>query len=121
MKVYTYKNCSTCREAVKWLREQAIAFDELPIRESPPSPAELRATLEAFGGDVRQLFNTSGQDYRALGLKDKLAAMPAEEALALLAANGNLVKRPFVIDLDRGIHATGFKPAEWQQKLDRAT
>jgi arsenate reductase len=115
MKVYTYKNCSTCRDAVKWLREHAISFEELPIRETPPSLEELRAALVAFGGDPRPLFNTSGQDYRALGLKDKLPAMSADEALALLAANGNLVKRPFVIDSKRGILLTGFKPAEWQQ------
>jgi arsenate reductase-like glutaredoxin family protein len=72
MKLYTYQACSTCKAAVKWLRSRGIAFDEIPIRETPPTLAELRAMLAAHSGELRPLFNTSGLDYRALGLKDKL-------------------------------------------------
>jgi arsenate reductase len=62
--VYTYSNCSTCRSAVKWLRSKDIAFTEKPIRETPPTVAELRTMLAAYGGAVKKLFNTSGRDYR---------------------------------------------------------
>jgi arsenate reductase len=117
MKLYTYQACSTCRSAVKWLRANGIVFNEIPIRETPPSVAELRAMLDAHGGQLRPLFNTSGQDYRALGLKDKLPAMSTDEALALLAQNGNLVKRPFAIDTKRGICLTGFQEEAWEAAL----
>jgi arsenate reductase (glutaredoxin) len=117
MKLYTYQACSTCRSAVKWLRTQGIAFEEIPIRETPPDIAELRTMLAAHGGQMRPLFNTSGQDYRALGLKDKLLGMSTDEALALLAQNGNLVKRPFAIDVKREIHLTGFNEAVWAAAL----
>lgn len=113
MKLYTYHACSTCRSAVKWLRARGITFDEVPIRETPPSLDELRAMLAAHEGQLRPLFNTSGQDYRALGLKDKLPAMSLEEALALLASHGNLVKRPFAIDMKAGIYLTGFQEEAW--------
>lgn len=116
MKLYTYQACSTCRNAVKWLHARGIAFDEVPIRETPPSIAELRAMLAARG-DLRLLFNTSGLDYRALGLKDKLPAMSKDEALKLLSETGNLVKRPFAIDAKRGVHLTGFKEDEWEKAL----
>jgi arsenate reductase len=109
--VYTYSNCSTCRDAVKWLRARGVAFIEKPIRETPPSVAELERMLGYQNGKLRRLFNTSGQDYRALGLADKLPAMTETEALALLAGNGRLVKRPFVLGDTFGL--VGFDQAEW--------
>jgi arsenate reductase (glutaredoxin) len=113
LKVYLYKNCSTCRDAKKWLQGRGIAFEELAIRETPPSPAELAAMLAARGGKLSAMFNTSGQDYRELGLKDRLPTMTNEEAFALQQTNGNLVKRPFVIG--EGIGLVGFKVAEWEK------
>ncbi|MDF7808866.1 arsenate reductase family protein [Pontiellaceae bacterium B12219] len=114
MKIYTYSKCSTCRKGTKWLKEQNIAFEEIPIRETPPSMDELRQML-GYIGDLKKLFNTSGQDYRALGMKDKLPTMSTDEALELLASNGNLIKRPFLIDTDKG--TTGFKEDVWEDLL----
>lgn len=115
LKVYAYKGCSSCRNAIKWLREQGIDFEEKAIRETPPANNELEAMLSAKDGRLSALFNTSGQDYRALGLKDKLPAMQEKEALQLLAENGNLVKRPFVVDPEKKVYLLGFKPAEWEE------
>jgi arsenate reductase (glutaredoxin) len=111
-KVYAYKNCDTCRRALKWLAARGIASDVIPIREQPPTLAELRKMLSAVG-EIRRLFNTSGGDYKSLGLKDRLAAMSDTEALSLLAENGNLVKRPFVLTPTSGI--VGFHEEEWER------
>jgi arsenate reductase len=111
--VYLYQNCSTCRNAKKWLLERGIAFEEKAIRETPPSVEELARAGAELG--MPRLFNTSGGDYRALGLKDRLPGMSRDEAFALLASNGNLVKRPFVIG--DGVALTGFKPEEWARAL----
>lgn len=119
--VYTYSGCDTCRRAVKWLRAHDIAFTEKPVRETPPSPAELRTMLARLGGAgaLRRLFNTSGQDYRAQKLGDKLPTLGESAALALLAANGNLVKRPFALGAGpRGeVGLVGFKEDEWTAAL----
>ena len=115
LKVYAYSGCDTCRRALKFLREHDVAHEVIPIREQPPTKAELQRLLKVYGGDVRKLFNTSGQDYRALGLGAKLDALSATDALALLAANGNLVKRPFVVMKDGGV--VGFKEADWIKLL----
>ncbi len=117
LKFYAYKGCSTCTNARKWLTAQGVAFQEIAIRESPPSVAELKAMLAAKEGNLRSLLNTSGQDYRALGLKDKLESMSEAEVLKLLAENGNLVKRPFALDAKAGVFMTGFKEAEWAAAL----
>lgn len=111
LKIYTYAGCDTCRQAVKYLRAGKIPFQEIPIRETPPTLVELQAMRQARG-DLRKLFNTAGADYRALGLSKKLPTMEESEALHLLAENGNLVKRPFLIG--DNIHLTGFKKVEWE-------
>lgn len=115
LKIYTLSNCTTCREAVKWLRAHAIAFEESAIRETPPTPAELRTMLAAQGGEVRRLFNTSGRDYRELKLGERMPDLTAAAAIALLAANGNLVKRPFAVGADAAL--VGFNDAAWAKAL----
>ena len=117
LKIYAYSGCSTCKNALKWLKAHAVPFNEIAIRETPPTPAELKAMLAAHDGDLRRLFNTSGMDYRALGLKDKLPGMSTEAALKLLAENGNLVKRPFALDAKSKVHLVGFKEDEWKVAL----
>lgn len=113
--VYTYANCDTCRRAAKWLRAHSIAFTERPIRETPPSPAELRTMLAAHNGELRRLFNTSGRDYREQKLGERLPTLSPAAALALLAANGNLVKRPFAIG--PGVALAGFDETAWAAAL----
>ena len=113
--VYCYQKCSTCRDALKWLEHHGVAHQVRAIREPPPSVAELRSALSALGGDVRKLFNTSGLDYRALGLKDRLPTLTEAAALELLSNNGSLVKRPFLIGA--GIALVGFNPELWQRAL----
>ncbi len=115
LRIYAYAGCDTCRKALKFLAERGVAHEVVPIREQPPTVAELRAMLAHVGGDLRRLFNTSGQDYKALGMKDRLPKMSEAEALALLASHGNLVKRPFALTKTTG--AVGFKPDEWRERF----
>jgi arsenate reductase len=48
---------------------------------------------------------------------DKLKTMTQEQALALLAKHGKLVKRPFVLLPGRGL--VGFNEAEWKSAAAR--
>ncbi len=109
--VYTYKKCSTCRKAVKWLEGEGIAFSEKAIRETPPTKTELKRMLGAQEGNLKKLFNTSGGDYREMKLDPKLETMPQAEAFELLNSNGNLVKRPFALMGKTGL--VGFKEDLW--------
>ena len=113
--VYAYEKCSTCKDAIKWLKAHGVSHQLKAIRETPPDKGELDRALKLLGGDIRKLFNTSGMDYRALGMKEKLPSMNANEAISLLSKNGNLVKRPFVIG--NGIALAGFKPEAWKDAL----
>ena len=115
LKIYTYKNCSTCRKAVAHLTRVGKPFAEVPIRETPPTVEELKRMLTALGGDIKALFNRSGQDYRALNLKDKLPTMSESDALKLLCTNGNLVRRPFAFIGRNGI--VGYDKETWDTLL----
>lgn len=119
LKIYHHETCSTCRNALRWLETRSIPFQMVPIRQTPPSPDELRAALQATGKPLKSVVNTSGMDYRALGLKDRLPTMSEDDALALLASNGMLVKRPFAIDADRGIFLNGFSEKAWSDAISR--
>ena len=117
-RIYSYPQCGTCRKALQWLAQQGFSVDAgtlelLDITEQPPSGAELRAAFESLGR--KRLFNTSGQSYRALG-SSTVAAMDDATALAALAADGKLIKRPFAITPE-GATLVGFKLEEWQAAL----
>jgi arsenate reductase (glutaredoxin) len=111
LKVYAHAKCDTCRKALKFLRERKIVFQEIAIRETPPPPSEIKAMLSALG-TIRKLFNTAGANYKALGLSAKLPGISEDEAIELLASNGNLIKRPFVSG--DGVNLAGFNEVEWR-------
>lgn len=110
-----YPKCSTCQKAKAWLDEQGIFYDLRDIKLNNPTIEELTAWYQKSGLPLKKFFNTSGLQYKALGLKDKLPAMSEAEQLALLATDGMLVKRPLLIGEDFVL--TGFRPAEWETKL----
>lgn len=110
-----YPRCSTCKKAQKWLDEHGVSYDYRDIKEDNPTESELRDWLDKSGLDVKRFFNTSGQLYKSMGLKDKLPDMSVDEKLSLLATDGMLVKRPILID--GGSVLVGFKEDEWSLKL----
>jgi Spx/MgsR family transcriptional regulator len=119
LRVFAYSKCSTCREALRFLKTHELEYSVHDITESPPSKADLSKALRSLGGELKKLFNTSGQQYRELGISEKLKAMPEAQALQLLAGNGRLIKRPLVIWEDKGQSRVlvGFKNAEWKDAL----
>ena len=111
-----YPPCSTCRKAKAWLDGHGVAYTARHIKEQNPTYEELSHWQEISGLPLKKIFNTSGLQYRALELKDRLPGMSAEEQLRLLATDGMLVKRPLVIT-DEGKVLTGFREKEWEETL----
>lgn len=96
--VYHYAKCGTCRKAIQWLKDQGLELELVPIFEQPPGERELEEMIERSGLELKKWFNTSGEVYKELKLKDKLPQMSREEQIKLLASNGRLIKRPVVTD-----------------------
>ena len=110
-----YPKCTTCQKARKWLDAKGAAYTYRDIKEENPSLEELRTWWNASGLPLKKFFNTSGLQYKSLGLKDKLPAMSEEEQLTLLASDGMLVKRPILVGNDFVL--VGFKEDHWEQHL----
>ena len=115
LKFICYPKCTTCQKVQKWLEEKGVAYTLRNIKEDKPSYEELSAWYAQSGLPLRKFFNTSGLQYKALGLKDKLPTMSEDEQLALLATDGLLVKRPILVGDDFVL--TGFRQQEWDEKL----
>ena len=113
--VLCYKKCTTCQKALKWLDAQEIPYTERPIKEENPSREELETWYKRSGLPLKRFFNTSGNLYKEMKLKDRLPQMSEEEQLDLLSSDGMLVKRPLVVGEDFVL--TGFKEAEWKEQL----
>ncbi len=110
---YLYPKCGTCRNAKKWLDAHHLAYEEIHIVEHPPTRAELKEFYQKSGLELKKFFNTSGQKYRELGIKDQLKSATEDELLDLLASDGMLIKRPIVTD---GKNVTvGFKEDEFEK------
>ena len=110
-----YPKCSTCQKAKAWLDQRGISYDLRDIKLDNPTAEELTAWYQKSGLPLKKFFNTSGLQYKALGLKDKLPEMSEADQLALLATDGMLVKRPLLVGDD--FILTGFRPADWEAKL----
>lgn len=115
MKVLVYRKCSTCQKALKWLDAHGISFEERAIVEEHSTYEELKEWYEKSGMPLKKFFNTSGNLYKQMNLKDKLKDMSEEEQLKLLATDGMLVKRPLVVGTDFVL--TGFREKEWEEKM----
>lgn len=110
-----YPKCSTCQKAKKWLTEHQITFEDRHIVEQNPTKEELQQWYAMSGLPLKRFFNTSGNKYKELQLKDKLSSMSEEEQLELLATDGMLVKRPILVGEDYAV--PGFKESVWMEKL----
>ncbi len=110
-----YPKCTTCKKAKKWLDDHKITYEDRNIKEMNPSAEELKEWYSKSGLDIKKFFNTSGNLYKDMYLKDKLPDMQLEEKLTLLATDGMLVKRPIIVDGD--LVLTGFKESEWEERI----
>lgn len=110
-----YPKCSTCQKAKKWLDAQGVAYTDRHIVEQNPTAEELAQWVARSGLPLKRFFNTSGMKYRELGLAAKLPTLSEEEQLALLAADGMLVKRPLLVGEDFVL--VGFKESAWAARL----
>ena len=115
IRIYEYAGCSTCKKALKYLDAKKKKYEKVPIVEQPPTVSELKTMLsylKASGKTFKNLFNTAGEQYRALKIGDRIkAGMTEQEGIALLSKNGKLIKRPFLLTPKGG--ATGFQTETW--------
>lgn len=115
MEFICYKNCTTCKKAEKWLAENKIEFEKREITENTPTKEELKKWQSISNKEIKGLFNTSGQLYRSMNLKDKLKDMNDDEKFELLSSDAVLIKRPILVTKEKVLF--GFKEGEYEDLL----
>lgn len=110
-----YPKCSTCKKAEKWLEAKGIDFEKRDIKTENPSAVELKEWYQKSGLPLKRFFNTSGNLYKEMKLKDRLPEMSEEEQIELLSTDGMLVKRPILVDGDAVL--VGFKEKGWEERF----
>ena len=110
-----YPKCSTCMKAKKWLEEKGMVYELRDIKTDNPTAEELKEWHRKSGLPLKRFFNTSGNLYKEMKLKDRLPDMDEEEQLDLLASDGMLVKRPILVAGEKVL--VGFKEKEWEENL----
>ena len=110
-----YPKCTTCQKAAKWLEAHGLSYEFRDIKQNRPTEDELRLWILKSGLPIKRFFNTSGLQYKALDLKNRLPSMTEEEMIALLSTDGMLVKRPILISGDTVL--VGFREPDWENAL----
>ena len=110
-----YPKCSTCMKAKKWLEEKGMEYELRDIKAENPTAEELKDWHRKSGLPLKRFFNTSGNLYKEMKLKDRLPNMDEEEQFDLLASDGMLVKRPILAAGEKVL--VGFKEKEWEENL----
>lgn len=107
------KTCDTCRKARTWLHGVTPegSVEEREINAAPLTEAELDALIGAR--DVKPFLNTRNELYRER--KMSKSQPTRAEALRLIAANPNLLRRPLLIK-GKDI-AYGFDADAWKELL----
>ena len=113
--VYQYPNCSTCKQALKWLDSHTIAYRAVDIVKAPPSASVLTAAWKKSELPLKKFFNVAGESYRNGDFKTRMPDMSDREAIAALAADGKLIKRPLLVSDDAVL--VGFQVDAWKSAL----
>lgn len=113
--ILCYEKCTTCKKALKWIEEMGYDVEIRPIREENPTAEELKQWHRKSELPLKRFFNTSGNLYKEMKLKEKLLEMSEEEQYQLLSTDGMLVKRPLLVS-ERGVFP-GFRQEQWENIL----
>ena len=91
---YTWRKCSTCRNAKKALDDLAVDVDERDFFENPMGREELREIIDAAGIDnVFSWRSPSAKEYR-----QRRESISEDELIDAMLGEPRLIRRPIVFD-----------------------
>ena len=107
IKVFGLKNCDTCRNALKWLKDSGFIHEFHDIRDNSIDADTVSRWISAVGWNA--LLNTRSTTWRGLP-DEKKAIFIEQDAMELMLENRTLIKRP-VFESGQQI-LVGFKDAQ---------
>jgi Spx/MgsR family transcriptional regulator len=92
MQLYGIPNCDTVKKARAWLAEQGIPHQFIDFKKQAPTVALLKTWSAQTGWE--KLLNRAGTTWRQLDEATQQLAVDEAGALALMATQPSLIKRP---------------------------
>ncbi len=113
MPTFYYKStCSTCRKARALLAELGVATEERDMSKNPLTAAELQRLIGER--EIVPFLNPRNDMYRERGMRTNPPGKA--EAIALMAENPNLIRRPLLVDGETILY--GYDEAEYRRLAD---
>ena len=110
--IYIKPTCTTCRKALKILREGETDFDSINYFEEPLTKSTLTKLVKSLGIPPRDLLRKNEKIYKELGLSKK--ELSDSEIIDLMVKHPDLIQRPIVI---KGKEVILARPAEEIERL----
>lgn len=110
--IYQKPTCSTCREAVRLVRESGQPFTAINYYEKPFTKAQLKGLLKKAGLSPRDVLRTKEDIYKTLKLSS--GTHSDDELIDLMIKHPDLIQRPLVEKGDTVILA---RPSETVERL----
>lgn len=105
--IYQKPTCSTCRQAVQFIKESGTPFTAINYYEQRFTKAQLKTLLKKAGLSPREILRTKEDLYKELKLAD--SALSDDALIGLMVSHPDLIQRPIV---EKGEKAWLARPAE---------
>lgn len=104
LKVYTLKNCDTCKKALKWLEAEGVAFNNHDVRADGLTKDIITQIVETLGWE--KALNRRSTTWRNLDEGQKVDVDDAK-AIELIVEYETLLKRPVFVGEDEVVAGFG--------------
>ena len=115
VKVYGLPNCDTVKKSISWLKENHISFKFHDFKKEEVPTDKLQDWVTA--SSIEKVLNKKSTAFRNLSTEEQEKTSLVKEAILLMQANPNLIKRPVVEIAGTVLH--GFSVEEYKKAFDK--
>lgn len=97
--IYTQASCSSSRKAIKWLKENGIAYNEKRITSQPLTLAEFKEILSLTEDGTDEIIATNSNDFKNLNID--IDQLSIKELYNIIQAHPRMLRSPILFDEKR--------------------
>lgn len=97
--IYTQASCSSSRKAIKWLKENGIAYHEKRITSQPLTLAEFKEILSLTEDGTDEIIATNSNDFKNLNID--IDQLSIKELYNIIQAHPRMLRSPILFDEKR--------------------
>lgn len=97
--IYTQSSCSSSRKALKWLKDNNIAYNEKRITSQPLTLAEFKQILSMTEEGTDEIIATNSNDFK--NLEVDIDQLSIQELYNLIQQHPRMLRSPILMDEKR--------------------